>query len=136
VRNEWFYEQEPPSKFVIREHLRQALWRMGLGMAWVEVEQETPPYRAVVYWYDKKFALEWEPAKYLKLSLDQESREIVRVVELMLGFKPLARYRQGNTLVWEWWRRRAEREARWQELSQQGDIEDLERLYPELAAAG
>jgi len=136
VRNEWFYEQEPPSRFVIQEHLRQALWRMGLGMAWVEVEQEKPPYRAVIYWYDRRWTLEWEPARYARLTLPEELPDVVRVMELMLGFKPLARYRQEGRLVWEWWRRRAEREARWQELTQQGELEELERLYPALAAAG
>ncbi|MDQ7028385.1 MAG: hypothetical protein Q9O62_00715 [Ardenticatenia bacterium] len=136
MRNEWFYEQEPSSRFVIQEHLRQALWRMGLGMAWVEVERETPPYRAVVYWYDRRWTLEWEPAKYVRLSMPEDLPDVLRVMELMLGFRPLARYRQAGQMIWEWWRRRTEREARWQELSQQEGLEELERLYPTLAAAG
>lgn len=130
MRNEWFYEPQPPSRFVIQEHLRQAVWRSGLSSAWVDVDSTEEPYRATVRWRDMTYTLEWETAKRLTLRASRPDDELIDVWEHIIGFEPLASYTQGDEYVVEWWRRREEREARWEELEQDEALEDLERHIP------
>lgn len=130
MRNEWFYEPQPTSKFVIQEHLRQAIWRSGLSSAWIDADVTEEPYRAVVRWQDMRYTLEWETSTRLTLRASKRVDELIEVWEHIMGFKPLASYTQGEENVVEWWRRREEREARWEELQQDETLDDLERHVP------
>lgn len=129
MRADWFYERQPPSAFVIQEHLRQAIWWGGLGTAWIDVERVESPYLARGQWNDKHFSLEWERASWVKLTSDQVTKEVVDVFEQLLGFAPLATYTQDGQYIAEWWRRREAREQRWEELRQDERIDELERKF-------
>lgn len=130
MRNEWFYEPQPPSRFVIQEHLRQSLWRGGLSTSWIDVEQAEPPHRASGRWRDLTFTIEWERARRLTLISSEKSQELREIMEHVLGFAPLASYTQDEQCVVEWWRRPEEREERWKELQQDESLDELERHVP------
>lgn len=130
MRNEWFYEPQPSSKFIIQEHLRQAIWRSGLSSAWVDVDQAEEPYRATVRWQDMTYTLEWETSTRLTLHASKRVDDLIEVWEHIMGFEPLASYAQGDEYIIEWWRQREQREARWDELQQDETLEELERHVP------
>jgi hypothetical protein len=98
----WFYMDEPNSKFVIQEHLRREYWRVGPSQLWIEATQATLPYRAVGYWHDLSFDMEWVPRDYIILRSNQRTPELVRATTLQLGFKPTREYEEGGRFVVEW----------------------------------
>ncbi|MDQ4076696.1 MAG: hypothetical protein M3220_10685 [Chloroflexota bacterium] len=104
----WFFQREPSSKFVIQEHLRQGYWRAGPGKLWVDAVQVTPPYKAVGYWHDVTFELEWVPLDYLLLRSNRREEELIRATNLQLGFKPSKEYEENGKHVTEWRMRRVE----------------------------
>ncbi|HBY96243.1 MAG TPA: hypothetical protein DEP84_20200 [Chloroflexi bacterium] len=124
----WFFEPEPASGFVIQEHLRQTFWRAGLSTLWIECHQATPPFRAEGYWEEVALALEWDTADWLLLMLSQDAPRVVQVTQLLLGFKPLARYVQNGRVVYEW--RARNRQQRLEELRGNQALENLEALGP------
>jgi hypothetical protein len=98
----WFYTDEPNSRFVIQEHLRQEYWRIGPAQMWIEATQTTPPYKAVGYWHDLNFELEWMPREYALLRLNRKEPELTRATTLQLGFKPTREYEEGGRHIVEW----------------------------------
>lgn len=98
----WFYTDEPNSKFVIQEHLRQEYWRVGPAQMWIEATQATPPFKAVGYWHDLNFELEWMPRDYVLLRLDRPEPELNRATTLQLGFKPAREYDEVGKHIVEW----------------------------------
>lgn len=124
----WFYEPLPPSRFVIQEQLRQTYWRAGLSTLWIECRQETPPFQAVGKWNDITLGLTWESADWLRLTLSQDAPRLVQITQLLLGFKPLARYVENGQIVYEW--RARDRQARLEELRGNETLQNLETLEP------
>lgn len=124
----WFFEPEPPSQFAIQEHLRQTYWRAGLSTLWIECRQATPPFRAEGYWEDITLTLEWDTADWLLLKLSKDAPGVVQVTQLLLGFKPLARYVQNGQIVYEW--RARNRLQRLEELRSNEALQNLETLEP------
>lgn len=122
----WFFQAEPASKFVIQEHLRQTYWRAGLGTLWIECRQATLPFRAEGYWEDVAVTLEWETADWLRLTMSADAPRVVQVTQLLLGFKPLARYVQNGRVVYEW--RARNRAQRLEELRDDQMLQNLETL--------
>lgn len=122
----WFYEPLPPSRFAIQERLRQTYWRAGLSTLWLECRDEKPPYRVEGHWNDVSFTIEWGSADWLLLRSNKDAARLAQVTELLLGFKPLARYVQGGQIVYEW-RVRSRRE-RLAELRADQALENVETL--------
>jgi hypothetical protein len=98
----WFFDSEPNSRFIIQEHLRQDYWRNGPSQLWVEAVQTTAPYKAVGYWHDLSFELEWVPREYVLLRSNRRDDELIRVTTLQLGFKPLRVGEEEGRYVVEW----------------------------------
>lgn len=98
----WFFEPEVNSKFVLQEHLRQDFWRSGPSTLWVDAVQTTPPYKAVGYWHDLTFEIEWVPRDYVILRANRADKEILRATTLQLGFKPARQGEEGGQYVTEW----------------------------------
>src|SRR5438067_209912 len=114
---QYWYETNPGMNlYDISEHLRQSLWRYGLGTAWVQATRAEPPYTAEGRWHDVLFSLEWAPQQYVILRMSANEKDIEQAISTVLGFKPLFRYTDGVQQVYEW--RQAERAARWNELVQ------------------
>ncbi|MGH2542587.1 MAG: hypothetical protein ACRDIB_07315 [Ardenticatenaceae bacterium] len=98
----WFFGREPESLFVIQEHLRQGYWRVGPSAMWIDAVQATIPYRAVGYWHDVAFELEWVPLEYVLLRSSRPEKELVRATTLLLGFKPVREAEEDGKHVVEW----------------------------------
>lgn len=98
----WFFESEPNSKFVIQEHLRQDYWRAGPAQLWVDAVQTTPPYKAVGYWHDVSFELEWIPREYVELRCSRKEPELIRATTLQLGFRPAHEGEEGGKYLVAW----------------------------------
>jgi hypothetical protein len=98
----WFFADEPASRFVIQEHLRQGYWTVGPAALWIDVQQAELPYRATGYWHDVTFELEWMPRDYLLLRASRAEPELVRATSLQLGFKPGRQGEENGQSVWEW----------------------------------
>ncbi len=114
----WFETTPGTNTFDITEHIRQSFWRYGLGTAWFKATRAEPPYTAEGRWDDLTFHFEWLPQQYLILRLPEAEKTVEDAFNLVLGFKPVFRYSDGDDLVIEW--RRTGRAARWNELVQRG----------------
>ena len=121
----WFDTTPGTNTFDIGEHIRLSFWRYGLGTAWFKATSAVPPYMAEARWNDISFHFEWVPQQYLILRLPHAEKTVEDAFGLVLGFKPVFRYSDGNETVVEW--RKADRAARWNEL--------VERDQPNLALA-
>lgn len=98
----WFFEPDPNSKFIVQEHLRQDYWRSGPATMWIDAVQTTPPYKAVGYWHDVNFELEWQPRDYVLLRASRKEKELIRATSLQLGFQPSRQEEEGGKYVVEW----------------------------------
>lgn len=100
----WFFQPHvPDSKYVVQEHLRQDLWRSGPATTWVDVIQTQLPCKAVGYWHDVNFELEWIPLDYVTLRANKYEKDFVRAISLQLGFRPFAEREEGGKSVVEWY---------------------------------
>jgi hypothetical protein len=98
----WFFTEMPSSKFIIQEHLRQDYWRSGPATMWIDAVQVTKPYKAVGYWHDVNFELEWSPREYVLLRASRKEEELIRATTLQLGFRPSRQYEEGGKYLIEW----------------------------------
>lgn len=98
----WFFIEEPNSKFIIQEHLRQDYWRAGPATMWIDAVNTTEPYKAVGYWHDVNFELEWTPRQYALLRANRKEAELLRATSLQLGFKPTREYEEDGKYIVEW----------------------------------
>lgn len=114
----WFETTPGTNTFDITEHIRQSFWRYGLGTAWFKATRASAPYAAEARWNDLRFSFEWVPQQYLILRLPHAEKTVENAFSLVLGFKPLFRYSDGDDNVVEW--RVADRAARWNELVERG----------------
>ncbi len=98
----WFFTDEPNSNFVIQGHLRQGYWSVGPATMWIDALEGTTPYRAVGYWHETNFEMEWMPREYLLIRANQNEPELVRATTLQLGFKPARQYEEDGRYIVEW----------------------------------
>ncbi len=98
----WFFQREPHSRFVIQEHLRQGYWRAGPANMWIDAVDADAPYKAVGYWHDVSFELEWMPREYVVLRANRPEAELIRATTLQLGFQPARQYEDAGKHVAEW----------------------------------
>ena len=123
---QYWYETPPGANtFDISEHLQQSFWRYGLGTAWFKATRAQPPYTAEARWGDVTFNVEWVPQRYVIVRLPGDEAAIENAFTMVLGFKPVFRYRDNSQTVVEW--RQSERAARWNELVEKG-VPDLKRV--------
>ena len=100
----WFYQPHvSPSRYVVQEHLRQDFWRAGPATMWVDVTQTTPPCKAVGYWHDVNFELEWIPRDYVTLRASQTANDLVKAISLQLGFQPSGNSDDNGKSVVTWY---------------------------------
>jgi len=114
----WFETTPGTNTFDITEHIRQSFWRYGLGSAWMKATRAEAPYAAEARWNDVHFSFEWTPQQYLILRMPHTEKTVEDAFSLVLGFKPLFRYTDGDENVIEW--RVVDRAARWNELVENG----------------
>lgn len=100
----WFFQPHvSPSRYVVQEHLRQDFWRAGPATMWVDVTQTTIPCKAVGYWHDVNFELEWVPLEYVILRASQAATDLVKAISLQLGFQPSATTEDSGKSVVTWY---------------------------------
>jgi hypothetical protein len=98
----WFFNEMPNSKFIIQEQLRQDYWRTGPATMWIDAVQTTKPFKAVGYWHDVNFELEWTPFEYVLLRASRKEEELIRATSLQLGFRPSRQYEEEGKYLIEW----------------------------------
>ena len=125
---EWFYGNPGSNKYDISEHVRQSLWINGYRTAWFDCTKDQPPYEGRLLWRDQPIELVWEPRQYVLLKFPQYDEYITRGLSVVLGFKPLFRYRDNDGRITVEWRR-VGLKARQEEL-EQANVADLEVLKP------
>lgn len=113
----WFETHPGTTLFDIGEHLRQSFWRYGLGTAWFTATRAESPYAAEFRWSNAVYRMEWIPREYVLLRMPRDEKAVIDAFCVVLGFKPIFRYTDGDDTVIEW--RRVDRAARWNHLVEQ-----------------
>ncbi len=122
----WFFTPFPASRHGIENELRLAFWKAGYGQMWFTCTKDTAPFECEGHWHNKDFSIEWEPANYLRLKMQDADEELLDAFRRILKHRALAAYRNGGgTVIVEW--RVKDADARFQELQSSG-VAQLERL--------
>jgi hypothetical protein len=100
----WFYTTPEPRPYYIEERVNQTLWKNRLQTLFMTCTQATAPIKMEGDWQGNPVQFEWQPGKYFRLSMGQESREMIGVVRQMLMIRPALSYRYPDGMhVVEWY---------------------------------
>lgn len=111
----WFYRMPEKRPYLISERVNNTFWAARVVGLYLKTERAEPPFRMTGTYNGAAVSLEWEPAKWLRLSTCPASEGLMTGTTTVLERKPVLRYEtpEGET-VWEWWL--GDFAARWQEL--------------------
>lgn len=123
----WFSKKLPASRHGIENAIRLAFWAQGFGDTYFTCVKADSPVRCSGLWNSTvPLQIEWVPADYFTLSMQEPNKDILEAFERVLGHRALAGYRDAKgQVVVEWRAKNAD--DRLGELEKSG-VKDLERL--------
>ena len=126
----WFYHPPEKNLYLLGERVRGTFWDMRFGGLWLEAVSLDPTIILEGTHNGAHVKMEWEPAKWLRLSGAPTSPALMRGLTTILRRKPAIRFddAEGYT-VWEWWLEGAGR--RWQEIQGKPAFHNPARLEME-----
>lgn len=123
----WFYHAPEKTPFLLEERLRTSFWDQRLGSVWLTTVSVEGPVVMTGQYNGAQVTLEWEPARWLKLTMRPAQTTLVNSVTNLLRRRPTLRYETpSGEAVWEW--RVADADQRWRELQGQPACGNLQRL--------
>ncbi len=113
----WFYRTPEKTPYLLAERVRTTFWDERLGSLWLDVVSAEPPIVMEGTHDGAQVRLEWEPAKWMRLSTAPAAPALAQGVANILRRRAALRYQdpQGYT-VWEWWIEPGAADKRWQEI--------------------
>jgi len=125
----WFYRAPEKVPYLLAERVRTTFWEARLGGLWLDTVSAEIPITMQGTYNGAAVTLEWEPAKWLRLSSAPASPALVFGVVNVLRRKATLRYEdpQGRA-VCEWWMSQADADKRWQELQGKPAYRNPQRL--------
>jgi hypothetical protein len=111
----WFYRAPEKIPYYIAERVNGTFWEARLPGVYLDVERAEPPILMKGNYNGAPIRMEWEPAKWLRLTTRPAAPALARGVENILGLKANLRYEtEDSETVWEW--RLHDTDKRWQEI--------------------
>ncbi|MSP13848.1 MAG: hypothetical protein EXR62_12945 [Chloroflexi bacterium] len=102
--NDWFTGFPGKNLYDISESLRRGFWSCGYSATWMQAQSTELPYRATGRWRNQDVALEWEPNRFAKLTMQSEDKAVVDGLSFMVQMKPVLQYVDAKgQIVYEWW---------------------------------
>ena len=113
----WFYRTPEKTPYLLAERVRTTFWDERFGGLWLEVVSAEPPIVMEGVHNGAQVRLEWEPAKWMRLSTAPAVSALAHGVANILRRRASLRYEdsQGRT-IWEWWIEPGTADKRWQEI--------------------
>ena len=113
----WFYRTPEKIPYLLSERVNTTFWDERLGGLWLAVVNAEPPIVMQGSYNGANVRMEWEPAKWLRLSTAPAAPALANGTANVLRRKPVIGYEtaEGHT-VWEWWLTGADADKRWQEI--------------------
>ncbi len=111
----WFYRAPEKIPYYISERVNGTFWEARLPGVFLDVVRAEPPFLMQGNYNGTPIAMEWEPAKWLRLTTNPASPSLAQGLGNILRRKPNLSYEtaEGET-VWEWWLDGVDK--RWQEV--------------------
>lgn len=111
----WFYRAPEKIPYYIGERVNSTFWEARLPGVFLDVVRAEAPFLMRGNYNGSPIQMEWEPAKWLRLTSKPASPALAKGLENILRRKPNMRYEtvEGET-VWEW--RIEGADKRWQEI--------------------
>lgn len=123
----WFYRAPEKIPFLLEERVRTSFWDQRLGSVWLNAVNVEGPLVMEGQYNGARITLEWEPARWLKLSAQPAQITLTNCVTNLLRRRPTLRYEApSGATVWEW--RVADADQRWREIQGQPAYSNLQRL--------
>ena len=128
----WFYRTPEKIPYLLGERVRTTFWDERFGGLWLDAVTTEPPIVMQGSCDGAAVKMEWEPAKWLRLSTAPASPALAHGVANILRFKPVLRYEDpdGHT-VWEWWLADDDADKRWQDIQGKPAFRNPVRLAQE-----
>jgi hypothetical protein len=125
----WFYRAPEKTPYLLAERVRTTFWDARLGGLWLDTVSTETPITMQGNYNGAAVTLEWEPAKWMRLSSNPASPGLAAGVTNVLRRKANLRYEdpQGR-VVWEWWLSPADADKRWHELQGKPAYRNPQRL--------
>lgn len=113
----WFYRAPEKEAYLIGERVRTTYWEARIGGIWLDAVQVEAPIVMQGYYNGAAVQLEWEPARWMRLSSAPAAPALAHATANILRCKPALRYEdpEGRT-IWEWWLDPDAADKRWQEI--------------------
>jgi hypothetical protein len=113
----WFYRTPEKSPYLLAERVRTTFWDERFGGLWLDTVRAEAPFVMQGLHNGARVQMEWEPARWMRLSTAPASPALAQGLANILRRRPSVRYEdpQGHT-VWEWWLEAGEADRRWQEI--------------------
>jgi hypothetical protein len=124
----WFYNTPTARPYFIEERVNHTLWKNRLANVHMTCVRAEPPILMQGRWADEMpIEFEWQPGKWFRLRMGEESKEIVGTLRQILMFRPTFMYKDpDNMFVVEWHTEGGE--ERWRELQGKPQYQSVRRL--------
>jgi hypothetical protein len=111
----WFYRAPEKIPYYIAERVNTTFWEARLPGVYLDVVRAESPFAMKGNYNGAPIAMEWEPAKWLRLTTAPASPGLARGLENILRRKASLSYEtEDGETVWEW--RLQDPDKRWQEI--------------------
>jgi hypothetical protein len=126
----WFYRAPEKIPYYISERVNSTFWEARLGGVYLDVERAESPFLMKGNYNGTPISLEWEPAKWLRLSTSPASPALANGVNNILRRRADLSYEneEGET-IWEW--RLQDADKRWQQIQGKPAFRNPMRLVKE-----
>ena len=113
----WFYRAPETIPYLLSERVNTTYWDARIGGIYLQVVSAEAPIVMQGIYNGANVRLEWEPAKWLRLSTAPASPALANGTANILRRKPVIGFQtpEGHT-VWEWWIADGAADKRWQEI--------------------
>ena len=111
----WFYRAPEKIPYYISERVNGTFWEARLPGVYLDVVRAEPPFKMQGTYNGTPIEMEWEPAKWLRLTTTPASPGLVKGLANILRRQPSLSFEtaDGET-IWEW--RLDDMDKRWLEL--------------------
>ncbi len=111
----WFYRAPEKIPYYISERVNGTFWEARMPGVFLDVERAEPPFAMKGNYNGTPIRMEWEPAKWLRLTSTPASPALVKGLENILRRKATLSFEtdEGDTVL-EW--RLEGADQRWQEI--------------------
>jgi len=128
----WFYHTPENIPYLLVERVRTTFWDERLTGLWLDVLRAESPILLEGTYNGANVKMEWEPAKWFRLSSAPAAPALVRGTANILRRKPVLRYEDaaGQTIC-EWHLTPESANKRWQEIQGKPAFQNPTRLDKE-----